>query len=82
MNKLQLLTAVLNAPRYRFDKSISWPKDYYGGLLSNGIWYAVPTTLSSDVSWLHKKAFDEGSYTPSGTCEDISNEIIYNTGLQ
>ncbi|MEA4923469.1 MAG: LCP family protein [Eubacteriaceae bacterium] len=82
MSQMQLLSAVLRSPGYSIDKSYGWPKKYYGGLLGNGIWYAVPKTLESNVSWLHKKAFDQDDYTPSDTCSEISNEIMYYTGIQ
>lgn len=82
MNKFQLLSAVLRAPGYDIDDSLSWPNNFYGGLLSNGVWYAVPKTLSSNVSWLHKKAFKQEGYTPSSVCEEISKEIIFYTGIQ
>ncbi|MGI6722057.1 MAG: LCP family protein [Anaerovoracaceae bacterium] len=81
MGQAAMLTAVLRAPGYQIDASYGWPKDYYGGLLGNGIWYAVPQTLSTNVKWLHKKAFDQDDYQPSDTCEEISNEIRYYTGI-
>ncbi|NLD10879.1 LCP family protein [Aminicella lysinilytica] len=81
MSQAQLLTAVLRAPGYDIKKNISWPKSYYGGLVG-GVWYAVPTTLSSNVQWLHAKAFAQTNYTPTTTCLNISNEIISSTGIQ
>ncbi|MGI6736565.1 MAG: LCP family protein [Anaerovoracaceae bacterium] len=81
MSQVQLLTAAVNFPRYDIRKSYGWPKDYYGGLLSNGLWYAVPTTLESNVQTLHKKAFAQNNYTLSETCSEISREIIYSTGI-
>ena len=81
MTQTEMLTAVLRSPGYDIKKNISWPKSYWGGIL-NGVWYAVPTTLSSNVTWLHSKAFDQTSYTPSTTCAAISNEIINSTGIR
>ena len=81
MSQPQMLTAVLRAPGYDIKKNISWPKSYYGGIVGQ-LWYAVPTTLNSNVKWLHAKAFEQVNYTPSSTCQSISNEIISTTGIQ
>ena len=81
MSTSQLMTVLLRAPFMKVEKSISWPKNYYGGII-RGTWYAVPTTLSKNVTWLYKKAFNDKKYVPSGECRTISTEIINNTGLQ
>lgn len=81
MTQLQFLTAAVRAPGYDIKKNLSWPKNYYGGLLS-GRWYAVPRTLVWNVSWLHKKAFAQPGYVPSSKCRSISDEIINTTGIQ
>ena len=81
MSQLQLLTFMLRAPGYDIKKNISWPKDYYGGIIFNGLWNAVPRTLESNVKWLHRKAFEQRNYRPSRTCLDISQEIINTTGI-
>ena len=82
MSNPGMLWAVLRAPGYDIKKSYGWPKKYYGGILSNGLWYAVPRTLESEVKALHKKAFEQDNYTPSDTCMEINNEIINQTGIQ
>jgi len=81
MSQVQMLTAVIGAPRYDITKNIAWPKNYYGGIFG-GIWYAVPDTLETNVARLHLKAFDQAGYTPSQTCLDINDEIINDTGVQ
>lgn len=81
MTKGGILTAGLRSPLMKFGSSISWPKNYYGGILG-GVWYAVPTTLNSGVSWLHEKAFDQAGYDPSSRVQDISSQIVVRTGLQ
>ena len=80
MSRTAMYTAVINAPRYDIGKSISWPKDYWSGLLG-GISYVVPTTLESNVIWLHEKAFGQENYQLSDTCAQINSEISYDTGL-
>lgn len=82
MSQVELLTAVLRAPGYNIEKSVAWPHSFWGGLLPSGIWYAVPTTLSSNVKWLHEKAFAQTNYTPTSTCQNISSAIISDTGVQ
>jgi len=77
-----LFTYVLQAGRYNITRNIAYPHKYYGGILSDGLWYAVPRTLESNAVWLHKKAFDQTDYQPSSTCIEISNEIINRTGIQ
>lgn len=80
MSRVGMMTAVLGAPGYDMEKSVAWPKSYYGGIL-NGVWYAVPTTLSANVTWLHEKAFGQSNYIPSGDCSQISSEIVGRTGI-
>jgi LCP family protein required for cell wall assembly len=81
MSQTEMLTAVLRSPGYDIKKNISWPKSYWGGIY-NGVWYAIPTTLSTNVTRLHAQAFGQTGYTPSATCTSISNEIINSTGIQ
>ncbi len=81
MSQMQLLTFALRAPGYDIKKNVSWPKDYYGGIIYNGLWNAVPRTLETNVQWLHRKAFQQRHYKPSKTCLDISQEIINTTGI-
>lgn len=81
MTQLDMLTAAVRAPGYDIQKSISWPEEYYSGLLGD-ISYVVPLTLESEVSELHRKAFGQKGYTVSDTCSQISQEIIWDTGLQ
>jgi LCP family protein required for cell wall assembly len=81
MSQTELFTAVLGAPRYEIETSISWPENYYSGLLWD-VSYVVPLTLESEVAALHEKAFDQEDYTVSDTCRQISQNIIYDTGLE
>lgn len=80
MSRAGMMTAILRAPGYDMQKSVAWPKSYYGGILS-GVWYAVPTTLYANVAWLHAKAFGQSNYVPSAECQAISSEIIARTGV-
>ena len=79
MSQAQLAMLIARAPMMDSEKGLSWPKKYYGGLV-DGVWYAVPTTLESNVKWLHKKAFGQEDYELSDTCSEINDEIINGTG--
>ena len=81
MSQWQLLSFMIKAPGYDITKNIGWPKNYYGGIIYNGLWNAVPRTLESNVKWLHRRAFEQKNYSPSKTCLDISQEIINTTGV-
>ena len=82
MSQMELYTAALGAVRYDIQDNISWPEDYYAGLLSDGLSYVVPVTLESNVVKLHEVAFEQEGYEVSDTCRQISQEIINDTGLQ
>lgn len=81
MTQLDMFTAAVRAPGYDFKKSISWPKNYYAGLLGE-ISYVVPVTLEGEVQRLHERAFGQKGYQVSDTCSEINQEIINDTGLQ
>lgn len=80
MTQTQLATLMLRAPMMDMQKSISWPKSYYGGIV-NGVWYAIPTTLNTNVKRLHRQAFGQTDYVPTATCRAISDEIVSQTGI-
>lgn len=82
MTQTGMLTAGVRAPIYDLGKSISWPRDYYSGLLNDGIAYVVPQTLESNVKRLHRLAFGQENYQISDTCREIHESIIYDTGIQ
>lgn len=82
MTQTDILTLLPLAVRMDMQSSISWPKEYYAGLLSDGISYVVPITLESEVQQLHKKAFEQKNYKLSDQAAQINEEIIYSTGIQ
>ena len=82
MTQMDILTLLPIAARMDMQPGISWPKEYYGGLLSDGISYVVPITLETEVQELHKKAFDQEDYQLSEQAAAINEEIIYSTGIQ
>ena len=44
--------------------------------------YVAPVNLAENVSELHAFLFNDTDYVPSDTVQEISNNIIYETGLQ
>ena len=82
MTQMDILTLLPIAARMDMQPGISWPKEYYGGLLSDGISYVVPITLETEVQELHKKAFGQENYQLSEQAAAINEEIIYSTGIQ
>jgi len=82
MTQGDILTLLPLAVRMDMQPSISWPKEYYAGLLSDGISYVVPITLESEVKRLHKKAFDQETYQLSEEAASMNDDIIWSTGIQ
>jgi len=82
MTQMDILTLMPLAVRMDMQPGISWPKEYYAGLLSDGISYVVPITLESEVKRLHKKAFDQENYQLSEEAASMNEDIIYSTGIQ
>ena len=82
MTQGDILSLLPLAVRMDMQSSISWPKEYYAGLLSDGVSYVVPITLESEVKRLHKKAFGQEDYNLSDVAAQINEEIIWSTGIQ
>ena len=80
MSTTNVLSFAVRAPGYDIKKNIGWPFNYWGGLI-DGVWYAVPQTLQSNVEKLHNDAFEQENYQISDTCAEINDEIINYTGI-
>lgn len=63
---------------YKMSDSIGWPYEVKG--ITTDRWYGVPVTLEKNVKRLHEEIFGEENYTPSETVQEISDDIIDNTG--
>ena len=63
---------------YNITNSEGWPYNIRG--ISTTAWYGVPVTLESNVKQLHSEVFGNADYTPSETVQDISDDIINDTG--
>ncbi|MGI6204358.1 MAG: LCP family protein [Anaerovoracaceae bacterium] len=81
MSSFYMYTWIIQAWRLNISNNISFPNTFYGATLSDGVWYAVPQTLESNVVWLHKKLFDDDNYQVSSECSTQSEEIQNLTGV-
>lgn len=80
----EVLGMAAGLSRYELKEAKGFPfevatKDNPRGLKGS---YVVPADLVTNVKELHKYLFDNSSYAPSQTLQEISNDIIYLTGIQ
>ena len=73
-----LISMIPSMTKYKVGESIGWPYETKGKTMDR--WYGIPVTLESNVTKLHKEAFNDESYTPSEDVKSISNSIINKTG--
>lgn len=53
----------------------SFPSEYYGGKLNDGLWYAVANTFEGNVIQLHQDIFGDSNYIPNDKVNEINDEI-------
>lgn len=63
---------------YKISDSIGWPYKVKG--ITTDRWYGVPVTLEKNVKQLHEEIFGEEGYTPSAAVQEISEDIVDETG--
>ena len=73
-----IIAMIPSMAKYKVGESIGWPYETKGKTMDR--WYGIPITLESNVTKLHKEAFNDESYTPSEDVKSISNSIINKTG--
>ncbi len=74
----EFFAMIPNIAKYKVTESIGWPYEVKGKTIDK--WYGVPVTLETNVTKLHKEAFEEENYEPSQTVKNISQNIINKTG--
>lgn len=74
----EIISMIPSVPFYTIKDSEGWPYDVRG--VSTDAWYGVPVTLESNVKKLHAELFGNDNYTPTETVQEISNDIINDTG--
>ena len=62
-------------------KQYSFPFEYEGATLSDGLWYAVPANMRQNVQTLQNNIFETDSYMPSVIVDDISYYIENYSGV-
>lgn len=77
----EMLSMVKDIAAYNLVDTTGFPFDYMPDNNSAGD-CIVPRNLANNVLQLHQWLFGSDGYTPSDTVQQISNEIIYNTGIQ
>ena len=74
----EIISMIPSVPFYTIKDSEGWPYDVRG--ISTDAWYGVPVTLESNVKELHAELFGNDDYTPTETIQEISDDIINDTG--
>lgn len=62
-------------------ESTGFPFDKTTGVVG-GSDVVIPVNLAANVSQLHAWMFGTDGYTPSSTVQNISDEIVWATGVQ
>lgn len=78
INQGEIMSLISQMLSYNVKESIGWPYETKGITLDR--WYGVPVTLESNVKKLHEEMFGKVDYVPTKTVQDISDEIIEETG--
>lgn len=77
LNTSEILHLAMYLPFYDISNSKGFPYDLDCHRASDGVYYDFPTTLSSNVTKLHKKLFGTEQYKPSKTVEEINSAMGY-----
>lgn len=75
---LQMGTSLLD---YHMGESLGFPEDRGGKNMGSSGSCVIPVSLLTNVQKLHAFLFENESYTPSVTVQQISNNIVYETGM-
>lgn len=81
LSNTEMLALAANIGKYSIGDTQGFPYDKQAADVDAGD-CVVPVNLASNVSQLHSYLFGESNYTPSDTVQQISNQIINNTGIQ
>ncbi len=66
---------------YSMGESLGFPQDRGGKNMGSSGSCVIPVSLVTNVQQLHEFLFENETYTPSATVQNISNNIIYVTGM-
>ncbi len=74
----EIMSLISQIMSYNVQDSIGWP--YETKEITLDRWYGVPVTLEQNVKELHEELFGQTDYIPTKVVQDISDEIIDETG--
>ena len=77
----EIISLAAGLLRYNIVETTGFPFDKTTADISAGD-CVIPVNLAANVSQLHSYLFEEDDYTPSETVQQISNQIISETGIQ
>ena len=80
MSLADILALAPDVGEYSIAKTIAFPYHQLDALVGSAS-VKVPLGLAEDVTQLHQELFNDTSYTPSDTVQQISNKIEKLTGL-
>ena len=80
LNSNEIISLAPTILTYNISDSIGWPYKTRG--ITTDRWYGIPVTLEKNVKQLHKEIFGEEDYIPSETVQEISNDIVNETGYE
>ena len=75
---LQMGTSLLD---YTMGDTMGFPQERGGKNMGSSGSCVIPVSLLTNTKALHEFLFENEAYTPSTTVQEISNNIIYNTGM-
>ena len=78
ISSTEILSLLPSIYQYSMDTGDGWPYDKKS--YNNGVYYAAPVTLESNVKQLHEKLFGNNGYEVSDTVKKYSEEIVRKTG--
>lgn len=81
LSMTDMLGMAKNLMDYSMGESMGFPQTKEGKMVGKSGSCVVPASLQTNVEALHKFLFENESYIPSPTVQEISNSIIYTTGV-
>ncbi len=81
LSNTEMLSLAAGISKYSIGGTTGFPFEYQAAAISAGD-CVVPVNLANNVSELHAYLFGETGYIVSDTVQEISNQIIYATGIQ
>lgn len=82
LSNAELVSLATGISSYTLGENTGFPFNQMPADLSSAGDCVVPVNLADNVSRLHAFLFDVEGYVPSDTVQEISDTIIYNTGIQ